>query len=178
MKKTMKFILLLSITTILLFSLVGCSKYKYNYNDGIKKLQYDETLLIATQQEGSQDIIIKPQDGYSYCFVDATVTNANYGNYADILDYMKVIYTYDKTNEITDINKETSIVKTEYGNCEQTTYEYSYVFENQNVVIKSKAIKLDEEKTFVVIQKVTEGLYDQNTLAALDTTYNSCVAIK
>lgn len=166
------------LSLLCIFLLSGCSKYKYNFDNGMFTFQYDTSKLIVVQQENSNDIIVKPNDENTYCFIDTTITKAEYGEYDEILDYMKMVYTYNLDTEIQDIAREKSSIEIEnYGFFEQSIYNYSYLENGKEVIVESKALNLGEDGTMVVIKKITNNVYVDAIVAALDTTYNSIIPV-
>lgn len=183
-KKTNIFLVILSLSILM----VGCSslgknqKFKYNYNDNAKEFQYDEKLLFTYNKDNSFETIIMPkieneEKENSFCFIDATIIENNYSEYNDILKYMQSIYTYNlkKNNNFEiqeNLNEETIVTIGDYD-FHQTNYNYSYI-ENDNLVeVYSKAIKLNDNQTFVCVFKLTQNMFNEKVVNALNITYDS-----
>lgn len=176
--KKFKFLTYIFVFILTISMITGCSKYEYNYESDTIQFQFDKSILGYIENEEQTDVIVKTIDPYYDCFVEVSFLTANYGEYADILDYTKIVYTYNLDTKIYDEVKTTSLVETPYGTCQQTEYCYSYLDNGVEIKVESKAINLNETTNFVVIKRINQSITNEKLNAALDVVYQSAQPIK
>ncbi len=174
--KKIKKLIVFGLSLCMMMSLVGCSSYKFNYEDDNVKFQYDEDLLQVTPSvvEGSTDLFIHTKDGYYIAYVNTSLIECNYENPKQVLDNMQ---TYFVSLSPDSVVEEESVTKAEgeYNGVDTTITEYNYkIIDNEGLVqiVKSK-IETIGIQHFISIYRYYEDSYGEDTLNALQLTYDS-----